>query len=447
MSASVLPAPTNPFVHARALLPEESIARVENTRLVSLVAGGHNAVLHAPRRFGKTTLVSTCLQDAIERDMPGVLVDLSDVLSVADVAARLEQAFRALPGNVRGLIGRELGSIGISTPLGGVSLGRRSSPAADPLASIHKLLELPAQIAERQGRRVLIVLDEFQALIALDGLDGVFRSHIQHHSNVSYIFAGSEPSLLKVLFEDRARPLYGQAERLRLGRLEFDASYDFVLRRFHETGKESGPEATSELIQLAEGHPQRLMLIAHLLWDRAAAGQPATLAELRGAHGAAMRAVGPELRYLWDSLSANERRVLAALASGLSPYEREAKDSMGLASSSAARSVEQLERNAVVERIDDGEDIRIVDPLLGRWVRVHGGARVQIYVFPHHGGFAVTEGPSLAFLRATHKTLSDAEADADGVASRAARADVMIFDTDDPNDLPDWALSERGSSS
>jgi hypothetical protein len=439
--SDVLPPASNPFVHARALLPTESIPRPETERLLELVAGGHNAVLHAPRRFGKTTLVKHVLQGATELDMPGVLIDLSDILSVADIGVRMEQAFRALPGSLRGLITRELGSVGLTTPLLGVSIGRRPA-APDPIAAVHKLLDLPARIAERHGRRVLVVLDEFQALVNLEGLDGVFRSHIQHQTDVSYIFAGSEPSLLRVLFEDRARPLYGQAERLRLGRLHFEASYDFLIARFRESGREAGPEVASEIIHLAEGHPQRLMLIAHLLWDRTPPAQTASLSDLRGAYGAAMSAVSPELRYLWDSLSANERRALAALASGVSPYGREAKALLGLAnSSSAARSVEQLERRAIIDRAEDTDELQIVDPLFARWVRLHGGARAQVYVFPYDGGFAVTEGASLAFLRSTHALLAEAEAEADSLASRAPGSEVMIFDTDDPNDLPDWALS------
>lgn len=95
------------------------------------------------------------LQDAAALGMPGVLVDLSDVLSTGDVAARLEQAFRALPGGVRRLVSKELGSIGVA----GFSVARRTSPAADPIATIHALLELPAQIADRHGRRLLVVLD------------------------------------------------------------------------------------------------------------------------------------------------------------------------------------------------------------------------------------------------------------------------------------------------
>jgi hypothetical protein len=426
----------NPFIYARALVPEESIRRVEGDRLLELAAGGHNAVLHAPRRFGKTTLLKQVLQDAAERDMPGVLVDLSDVLSTGDVAARLEQAFRALPGNIRRLVTKELGSIGVA----GFTVARRTPPAVDPIATIHALLELPAQIARRHGRRWLVVLDEFQALVSLDGMDGVFRSHIQHHSEVSYLFAGSEPSLLRALFEDRARPLYGQAERLRLGRLTADATHDFVSRRFYETGRDAA-EVVSALVSVAEGHPQRLMLVAHLLWDRVHTPHAATWVNLHSAYDAAMRSVDPELRYLWELLSANERRVLAALASELSPYQQEARSFVGLANrSSAARAVASLEAKTAIERAENGGQLRIVDPLLARWVRRHGGARLRVFVVPYEGTFAVADGPSLAFLRSRHETIAEAEAEAERIAAGGRGADVVIYDTDDPNDLPDWVV-------
>jgi hypothetical protein len=57
------------------------------------------------------------------------------------------------------------------------------------------------------------------------------------------------------------------------------------------------------------------------------------------------------------------------------------------------------------------------------------------------GRFIVTDGPSLAFLRSEHETLEDAEADADRIVTASGRsADVMIFDSNDPNDLPDWVI-------
>src|SRR3954471_25029505 len=93
--------PSNPFIHARALAPHEDIERgTAVEELAARAAGGHNVTLYAPRRFGKTSLLKHVLAEIGRRGMPGVLIDLSDVLSVADVAARLQQAFRALPGKL-----------------------------------------------------------------------------------------------------------------------------------------------------------------------------------------------------------------------------------------------------------------------------------------------------------------------------------------------------------
>lgn len=431
---------SNPFVFSRALSPAEAIDRPGEVReLFDKVVGGHAVTLYAARRMGKTSLLKQLQLAAGREKIPSVLVDLSDVLSVRDVAVRLEQAYRALPGRqLARLVGRELGSLGVSTPLGGVSFQRRE-PDDDPLADVHSLLELPARIAARTNGRVLVILDEFQALMNLKGLDGVFRSHLQHQDQVSYVFCGSEPSLLRNLFEDRARPLYGQAEQVHLGRLPFDEAHDFVSRKFEESGKDGG-EATAELVALSQLHPQRLMLLAHFLWNQLRS-EPAALSDLRLGYDAAMRAVDLELRYLWEALGVNERRVLAALASDLSPYEAEARAMAGLATaSSAQRAVGTLRNRAIVEGDQTGA-IRIVDPLLARWARRHGGARVGVYVVPSpSGGFVVTDGPSRAFVRSEHADLDEAREEADRIAGSGSGADVMIYDTDDPNDLPDWAI-------
>src|SRR5205807_9051018 len=190
-------------------------------------------------------------------------------------------------------------------------------------------------------------------------------------------------------------------QQVRLGRIPFESAHDFIGRKFSETGKDSG-HTTPELVSLSGLHPQRLMLLAHLLWEQAG-DHPATISDLRLTYDVAMRTVDLELRYLWDGLSANERRVLAAVASDLSPYQAEARAMAGLASaSSAQRAAQALLDRAILER-DETESLRIVDPLLARWVRRHGAARLSIYVIPAPtSGFMVTDGPSLAFTRSEH---------------------------------------------
>jgi hypothetical protein len=54
----------------------------------------------------------------------------------------------------------------------------------------------------------------------------------------------------------------------------------------------------------------------------------------------------------------------------------------------------------------------------------------------------VTDGPSLAFERSRHTLLDDAErAAAQIVATGGSGGDVIVFDSDDPNALPDWAFA------
>lgn len=429
----------NPFVYARPLAPHEAIGRDDDVaQLLSLAEGGHNATLFAPRRYGKTSLLKQLL-DVAERhaDMLTVLVDFSDVLSEADVAARLEHSYRALRGPLERFVANHLQSVGIGTPAGGLVLQR--TPRPEPISAIHELLDLPAKLHAREGRRVLVVYDEFQALIALGGMDGVFRSHLQHHGDIaSYVFSGSEPSLLRALFEDRARPLYGQAELTRLDRLPSQAAADYVAARFAETAKEIEP-ALWALVHSADGHPQRLMLLAHRLWAMTPPRGTADLPLLGRAYEATMRQLDAEMRGLWDALSANERRVLLGVASGLSPTQADTVALTGLRSRSSAQSAaDALLGRGVLER--RGRSIAIVDPLLQRWTRRRPGARLIAYVLPQGEQWIVTDGPSLAFEHSRHDRLDAAERAAEGIVAGRPGGDVVVFDTDDPNALPDWAV-------
>ena len=56
------------------------------------------------------------------------------------------------------------------------------------------------------------------ALPGLEHLNGLVRSVIQHHGRAAAnVYAGSAPTLMRALFSDRERPLFGQARMLNLG--------------------------------------------------------------------------------------------------------------------------------------------------------------------------------------------------------------------------------------
>jgi len=107
----------NPFVYDRPLRREQLIDRAEEIAdLLDSAEGGHSVCLYAPRRFGKTSLLRAVSSDADRRlDMIPVLVDLSEILSHADFAIRLEQAYRALRGPAARVLSGLLPEVGLPT--------------------------------------------------------------------------------------------------------------------------------------------------------------------------------------------------------------------------------------------------------------------------------------------------------------------------------------------
>jgi hypothetical protein len=434
----------NPFIYDRPLQPDRLIDRKrEIAELIEHADGGHSVCLYAPRRFGKTSLLRSVLADVDRRlNMIPVLVDLSEILSHADFAIRLEQSYRALRGPVARVLSGILPEVGLTVGLPGVSLSAssRHPDTRDPLRTIHDLLELPRNLFERTGRRALIVFDEFQELLGLNGMDGVLRSHIQHHADAAtYFYSGSEPSMLQSLFADRTRPLYGQTQQMRLDRLPALETTEDLEARFSAGGREPGA-VLGELVAVMNGHPQRVMLLAHCLWREVSRSNSSGATALTAAFETMIRQLDTEMQATWDGLSVNERRVLSAVAYGLSPQEGRALRLTGLRSASAAqRPTQSLKRRAFVER-DSGDRLVIVDPVLARWIaRRH--LPPTLYVLPlARQKWIVTDGPSLAFTRSTHQTLAEAEARADEyLTQQRSGGAINIINVDTRDELPGWA--------
>jgi hypothetical protein len=362
----------NPFVYSRPVAPDDVLDRDEETgQLLRAAVGGHYVRLYAPRKYGKTSLLRRVLRDGERtQGLVPVLVDLYGILSIADVAVRIERAYaRELKGRLRSRVEDFLQRTGLGLSLGafGVSAHLQIEARADPLPALHALLDLPLRLEEGGATRALIVLDEFQDVTKVPGLDAILRSHIQYHGEVaSYVFSGSEPGLMRELFEERERPLYGQAVPMRLGRLRDPDIAEYVATRFRETGR-GGGEAINPLLALAKGHPQRAMLLAHRLWEQVPEGAEGTLARWGAAHAAALMELDGELDAHWRRFSTTEQKALRAIIAGDgSPYRSAVLARLDLGKASAHGAIRNLASRAEVEVVD-GRHV-LVDPLLEEWI-------------------------------------------------------------------------------
>jgi hypothetical protein len=363
----------NPFVFDRPLPPDQLVDRAEELQgLVGLALGGQSSRLAAPRRYGKTTLLRALVENVEEEGFVGTLIDFSHVTSLADVVARFEQGYEEglERGTLRTLwrtIRRRLtveGHVAVPGDVAGVSLTVAAADAGGLLTRLHHLLEVPREVHERTSRECLVVFDEFQDLLSVvDDIDGILRSHIQHHHGVcSYVFAGSEPSLMSALFGDRRRPLFGQARGVELGPLPALALAEWLEERL--AGRGQLAERIDELVAFAGGHPQRAMMLAHFLWEE----DPDDPAAFEHARAKAVREAREGLEQTWSGLSTNERRVLGAIISGDRQITaRAALERTGRGKGSVTYATRRLIAEGVARVSLDGLP-SVVDPLLAFWL-------------------------------------------------------------------------------
>ncbi len=364
----------NPFVYSHPLAPDDIIDRDEETeQLLRNVVGGHYVRLYAPRKYGKTSLLKRALRDGeVTEGLIPVHVDLYRVSSIADVTVRFERAYsQHLKGAIRGRVEDFLQKTGIGLSLGayGISAKLQLNPKSDPLPALHALLDLPLRLEASGGYRAFIALDEFQDIDKVPDLDGLIRSHIQYHGEVaSYVFAGSEPGLMRQLFENRDRPLYGSAVPMRLQRLGDDDIAAYVGERFRQTGRGAG-EALHPLVEAAKGHPQRAMLLAHRLWAEVPATERATLDHWQAAHRAALAELDAEFDAQWRGYDTTEQKTLRALvAAAGSPYRAAVLQRLDLTVDAVKWALPRLEATAEIERVDRKR--LIVDPLFAEWIAI-----------------------------------------------------------------------------
>ncbi|HET7444695.1 MAG TPA: hypothetical protein VFJ57_08555 [Solirubrobacterales bacterium] len=364
----------NPFDYQGPVSPRSLIDRRGELDALQAAAADRVAIrLAAPRRFGKSSLLDAHVAAMEEAGHRAIRVDFSKVATLGDAAARVTRAYASLPPDPHRIVRRWAARLGISVSVAGVGLGLGTRPQRLPpdqaRTALLEILDVPQALHEVDGELTVVCFDEFQdLLVADDALDGLVRSVIQHHGEAaSYVFAGSQPSLMQALFSEQERPFYGQARPLELPPLPMAEAAGDIEELLTAEGLEPAA-AVDELLEFTGGHPQRTILLAHHLYnvlereemteEPGAAALALALEETRDAHQA-----------LWDGLGRNERVLLAALSDGQAPTGSRVADEHRIARSTLQEVLGRLladQRH--VKRDADGAP-RLLDPLFAEWLR------------------------------------------------------------------------------
>jgi uncharacterized protein len=380
-----MPEQENPFVYGEVVPLASFVDREDELdRLVRNLADGQKVFLISPRRYGKSSLIRQALSVLTRQKMATMELTVSSFSSYVAFLEGYARALVALDTKVdraRSWLSELFTAIRPEVrydvkPSGGgqISLAFPTVRTARDVARVaEEVFALPARIAERQHRRLVVALDEFQAIGSFNGgsIEPALRAAVQHQRQVGYVFAGSEPTLMEEMISPK-RPFYKAGPVMRLQKIPPEVFADFIEGRFRRTGIKPEPGLGAAVVDLAGNLPYDVQRLAHETWDDLAAARRRT-AGFDDLHATLHRLLAEQnmlFEGVWQRLTLAQRAALRAvvLEQGreLLGSDTRTRHRLGGASSVQA-SLNALQRLDLVSRDDDGR-YTVVDSLLREWV-------------------------------------------------------------------------------
>ena len=369
----------NPFKFGKEVSGYQFYDRQEATHslLRKLRDGSTNIVLFAPRRYGKTSLVLKVLEQLSTQDnILGLCFDMTRVPTLERFCEEYANAVYAMFGGHKELVHKLMDYLAHLHPTfsitGEVKLDYGTKMSA---TSIAEVLDLPEKLAHDLGDKpVVVAFDEFQEVAELSKefpLEKIFRSCIQAHRNVRYVFLGSKTHLMKRMFGDATRPFYNSALPMPLRKPPEEESLEFLASRFRDAGIVLPAKLAQEILSTSENIPYYLQAIASLAFERTTDSQRTEV--LPADVSAAIEDFVGINAELYDErlsgLSDAKRALIEALArESVAKFDEDYRQRHRLpVTSTLHTALGELVDAGLVDRTP--EQIRLADPLFAHYIR------------------------------------------------------------------------------
>jgi len=373
----------NPFVYGEIAPGDSFVDReTELDRLITDLSDGQKVFLISPRRYGKSSLIRQALTALGRR---GALTVELTVSSHSSYLSFLEGYARALATvETRGQRARTWLTEALSGMRpefrfdgrltgGGMSVAFPAVHSARDVAKLaNEVFALPGRLAAERKRRVIVALDEFQAVDAYNGgsVEHALRAAAQQQRQVGYVFAGSEPSLMEKMIGPK-RPFYKAGPVMRLQKIPARIFADWLEQRFRGSGMKPEPGLGHAIVELAGNLPYDVQRLAHETWDdvRASGGRAVRLEHLHGTLSRLLAEQDTVFEAIWQRLTLAQRGVLRAvvLQSGRELLAAETRLRHRLGSPSTIQTSLSLLMKQDLLHKEDGQFV-VVDSLLREWV-------------------------------------------------------------------------------
>lgn len=246
----------------------------ERELLKKNIESHENIVLVAPRRYGKTSLITQVLK---ENNFPGICMDFFFVLNQEEalkvITEGVSTVINSLLPETKKTAQKLLEFIKSHNPkltfnIMGQQLEITTKQQSEK--SISELLLALDQFVDKINKSCVIVFDEFQQIGELKeshAIEAAIRHAVERSKRVSYIFCGSKRHLLNEMFSDKSRPLYHLCDLMTIDRISTECYREFLNKMAKKKWTELLPhDVSSEIIALTENHPYYVNALCRHLW-------------------------------------------------------------------------------------------------------------------------------------------------------------------------------------
>jgi hypothetical protein len=341
----------------------------EREYLKKCLKNNEHIVLVAPRRYGKTSLISQLIEElgiiSISIDLllapdPNYILDA--VLSgVGDICSEIMKEEASLKDHILAVFADFNPKITLTALGQKIELSRKNNSTK----TIAEALLLLEKTAQKAGKVVIFAMDEFQQIALLPKnhtIEASIRHAVERSKNVTYIFSGSNRHLLEQMFDDDTRPLYHLCELMRLDRIKGKDLVSFVGKQSELQWGSSLKDEELELINsLTQRHTYYVNRLCGLLWKQDEKPTEETIKSTWRTYVYSQPWIESDL----SRMSANQKSLLMGLTreSTSEIYGKEIRKLTGMSTSSITRVVSSLKKSDVIY-VDKGNVYRVLDPAM-----------------------------------------------------------------------------------
>lgn len=347
----------------------------ERAELAASITSGEHVVLMAPRRYGKSSLITQVLK---ENQFIGLRIDFFFVLTQEDVmkniAAGVSKVISMLLPKTKTAATKAVHQIMSLNPKLTFNLfGQKLEISATQTVgnSISELLLTLDQFAKEAGQTCVMVFDEFQQIGDLKenhAVEASIRHAVEQSECVSYIFCGSKRHILSEMFNDKSRPLYHLCDLMTIDRIHSESYFIFLdqlaKNRWHASLSDN---TLREIVQLTENHPYYLSGLCRRLWRMNSLPTEKDVKKLWHEY---VNQEGVWISNDLSNLTLNRRKLLTALAyrATQEPHGIEFYENVGLNASLVQRALADLQKLDLVYKTPEGY-YELLDPAMAYFIR------------------------------------------------------------------------------